>query len=650
MIIEIGHFAVVIALVVSVVGILAPAVGLKTQNPSWIRVGRQAVTVNFILISVGCGSLIYSFLARDFSVKYVMEHSNTRLPTFYTVSALWGGHEGSLLFWTWILATFATLAAWIHWKSQPATIPYLLMVESTVMTGFLALIVFLSSPFERLFPAPPDGQDLNPLLQDPGMVFHPPFLYMGYVGFSIPFAFAIAALLSGRLGEEWIRATHRWTLFAWMMLTFGILMGGYWSYYELGWGGYWAWDPVENASFMPWLVGTAFLHSVMVQEKRKMFKVWNLFLIIVTFSLSLLGTFLVRSGVLSSVHTFANDPGRGVYILVFMSIVLILSFGILILRSNKLKSRVEMDSIVSRESAFMFNNLFFLIAAATVFLGTLYPLLMDAINGTKVTVGPPYFNKIFLPVVLGLLVLMGIGPMIAWRKASIENLRKNFLIPAAIALSGTGISAAFGIREAYPLVAMTLVYFVASTILIDLYKNADYWAKHSGINRLKGIYAAYSHNQRRYGGLVTHIGVLILILGVIGSAVYKLEKTVVMKPGDEFTLGAYAYKFQGLQDVQGVNWNGTEALFNVYQGNRFVAEMRPQKRVYIGGTQMPTTEAAIQPRHMGDLYLSMTDFSEDGGATVMALQNPLVHWIWYGGGIMGTGVILIMMKRKRRES
>jgi cytochrome c-type biogenesis protein CcmF len=460
----------------------------------------------------------------------------------------------------------------------------------------------------------------------------------------------MAALLSGRLGEEWIRATHRWTLFAWMMLTFGILMGGYWAYYELGWGGYWAWDPVENASFMPWLVGTAFLHSVMVQEKRKMFKVWNLFLIIVTFSLSLLGTFLVRSGVLSSVHTFANDPGRGVYILVFMSIVLVLSFGILIVRSNKLKSKVEMDSIVSRESAFLFNNLFFLIAAATVFVGTLYPLLTDALNGTKVTVGPPYFNQIFLPVVLGLLVLMGVGPIIAWRKASMENLKKNFLIPAGVALTATGLSALMGIREAYPLVALTLVYFVAATILIDLYKNSAYWAQHSGTNLLQGITKAYSNNPRRYGGLITHIGVLILILGVIGSAAYKLEKTVMLNPGDEFTLGSYSYKFQGLQNVQGVNWSGTEGLFNVYQGDRFVAEMRPQKRVYLGGSQMPTTEAAIQPRHMGDLYVSLGDILPDGSITVMALQNPLVHWIWYGGGIMGTGVILIMFKRKRKTA
>ncbi|MCC7201667.1 MAG: heme lyase CcmF/NrfE family subunit [Nitrospirae bacterium] len=650
MMIELGYFAVITALMVSIAGIIIPVAGLWTVNNSLIRAGRQIVTVNFLLISLACGTLIYSFLMRDFSVKYVAMNSNSRLPVFYTIAALWGGHEGSLLFWTWILSAFAALAAWIHWKKHPATIPYLIAIESAVTAGFLALIVFLSSPFERIFPAPSEGMDLNPLLQDPGMVFHPPFLYLGYVGFSIPFSFAMAALLSGRLGEEWIRSTHRWTLLSWIMLTFGILMGGYWAYYELGWGGYWAWDPVENASFMPWLVGTAYLHSVMVQEKRKMFKVWNLFLIIVTFSLSLLGTFLVRSGILSSVHAFANDPGRGVYILIFMSAVLLFSFGTLIIRSNLLKTKIEMDSIVSRESAYLFNNLFLLIATATVFLGTLYPLLVDTLYGTKVTVGAPYYNKVFMPIVLIILILMGIAPMIAWRKASAENIRRNFLIPLIAGLASAAIFAIFGIRMAYPLIIVFIACFVSATIIIDLYKTSSYWSSHSGVSLPAGIYKAWHHNQRRYGGLVTHIGVLVLILGIVGSSAYKLEKTVMLKPGDEFKLGSYSYKFLGIQDAAGINWRGVEALFNVYEKDRFVAEMRPQKRQYMGGSQMPTTEAAIEPRRMGDLYLSLSEITEEGWITVMAFQNPLIHWIWYGGGIMGLGVVLILFKRRRRDS
>ncbi|HEY4484882.1 MAG TPA: heme lyase CcmF/NrfE family subunit, partial [Nitrospiria bacterium] len=395
MFIEIGHLSVVIALVLSIVGIAAPLFGLKTLNPDWVRVGRQAITLNFFLISVGMAAMIHAFVTNDFSVKYVMSTSNSKLPIFYKVAGLWGGHEGSLLLWVWILSIYSTIAVWLHWRTQPAVMPYLVSIQSMIMSGFLSLIVFLSSPFERIYPVPLNGKDLNPLLQDPAMVVHPPMLYLGYVGFSIPFAFAMSALLSGRLGEEWIKVTQRWTLVAWMSLTTGILMGGYWAYYELGWGGYWGWDPVENASFMPWLVGTAFLHSVMVQEKRKMFKVWNLFLIIVTFSLSLIGTFLVRSGVLSSVHTFATDPGRGLYILIFLAIMMLFGFGTLILRSGKMRSHVEMDSILSRESAFLFNNLFFLVAAATVFLGTLYPLLMETLKTAKVSLGPPYYNAVF---------------------------------------------------------------------------------------------------------------------------------------------------------------------------------------------------------------------------------------------------------------
>ncbi|HET6369600.1 MAG TPA: heme lyase CcmF/NrfE family subunit, partial [Nitrospiria bacterium] len=499
--IEVGHFAVVTALVLSIVGMVTPLIGLKTGDRTWIRTGRQAVTLIFVLIAVGIASLEYSFIHHDFSVKYVANTSNTKLPFFYTVAGLWGGHEGSLLLWVFILSVFCTVAVWLHWRTQPAIIPYLILVESLVMFGFLALIVFFSSPFERLFPVPAEGKDLNPLLQDPFMVVHPPMLYMGYVGFSIPFSFAMAALFSGRLGEEWIKVTQRWTLFAWMCLTTGILMGGYWAYYELGWGGYWGWDPVENASFMPWLVGTAFLHSVLVQEKRKMFKVWNLFLIILTFSLSLIGTFLVRSGVLTSVHTFAADPRRGLYILSFLAVMLFLGFGTLIFRSQQLKSRIEMDSIVSKESTFLFNNLFFLVAALTVFLGTLYPLLVDTLKKGKVTVGPPYYNAVFMPVALGILLLMGIGPSIPWRKASFVNLKKNFLIPILIGMVSLVGVLLLGMRSPFALGGVLVVGFVGTTIVLDFGRISSFWAKRNHENILSGFKTAFTKNQRRYAGL-----------------------------------------------------------------------------------------------------------------------------------------------------
>ncbi len=648
MFIEIGHFAVVTALVLSFVGMVTPFLGLKTRNPVWVAIARQAVTINFFLLSIGMASLIHASLTHDYSVKYVAFTSNSKLPLFYQVASLWGGHEGSLLLWVWILAAFGSIAAWIHWKTHPAIMPYLLGVQSLVMFGFLTLIVFLSSPFERLFPVPLDGKDLNPLLQDPAMVIHPPMLYLGYVGFSIPFAFAMAALLSGRLDEEWIRTTQRWTLFAWICLTTGILMGGYWAYYELGWGGYWGWDPVENAAFMPWLVGTAFLHSVMVQEKRRMFKVWNLFLIILTFSLSLIGTFLVRSGILSSVHTFATDPRRGLFILAFLTTMLALGFGTLILRSGKLKSQIEMDSVISKESAFLFNNLFFLVAAVTVFLGTLYPLLMETLEFAKVTVGPPYYNAVFMPVALGLILLMGIGPYIPWRKASPANFRKTFLIPTAVAVGGGAIAALTGVRDLYALSGLTIVFFVITMIVLDFGHLARFWARHDGVHPLQGAYRAFTKNQRRYAGIVTHIGVLVMVTGIISSTIYQTEKVVVMNPGDELQLKAYTIRFEGARDVRGPNWTAQEGVFRVYRNGRFVTEMRPQKRLY-EVSQTPTTEAAIYTIGMGHLFLTVPEVAAEG-AKVRALINPLVLWVWYGGGIMGLGVILNIFRPRRKEA
>jgi cytochrome c-type biogenesis protein CcmF len=645
-IVEVGHVAVILALMLSLVGVIAPILGLRNHNGAWIVMGRQAVTLIFILLAIAMGTMIYSYLIRDFSVKYIAATSNSKLPLFYTVAALWGGHEGSLLLWVFILSAFCTTAVWLHWRTQPATIPYLIIVESALMFGFLALIIFLSNPFERLIPAAPDGKDLNPLLQDPAMVMHPPMLYMGYVGFSIPFAFAMASLFSGRLGEEWLKVTQRWTIFAWLCLTTGILMGGYWAYYELGWGGYWGWDPVENASFMPWLVGTAFLHSAMVQEKRKMFKVWNLFLIIMTFSLSLIGTFLVRSGVLTSVHSFATDPGRGLYILLFLATVMSVAFGTLIVRSPKLKSLIQLDSIVSRESVFLFNNLFFLVAMFTVFLGTLYPLMVETLGRNKVTVGPPYYNAVFMPIALGLVFLMGIGPSIAWRKASTENLRKNFLLPLIIGLATLTGAAVAGVRSPLALGGLAIVGFVAATITFDFGKLTAFWAARQQINLFAGFLTAFAKNQRRWAGLVTHFGVLILIIGVISSTIYQTEKVVTMRVGDQLQLGPYTIQFKALHAVTGANWTAQEGVMEVSRGDRFIAELRPQKRMY-DVSMSPTTEAAIHTIHTGQIFVTMPEVTPDGIATVRALINPLVLWVWGGGAIMGIGVLLNLFRPKR---
>ena len=646
MMIEIGHFSVVTALVLSALGMASSVLALKTRNVDWVRVGRMALTSIFILLFLGMASLVYSFLVRDFSVRYVAATSNAQLPLFYTIAAVWGGHEGSLLLWVFILSAFSTVAVWLHWRTQPAIMPYLIGVECTVIMGFLLLILFLSSPFDRLIPAPPDGKDLNPLLQDPAMVMHPPMLYMGYVGFSIPFSFAMAALLSGRLGEEWIKVTQRWTVFAWLCLTTGILLGGYWAYYELGWGGYWGWDPVENASFMPWLVGTAFLHSVMVQEKRKMFQVWNLFLIIVTFSLSLIGTFLVRSGVLTSVHTFATDPERGVYILLFVAAIIGTAFGALLMRANTLKSQIEMDSMVSRESVFLFNNLFFLVAAATVFLGTLYPLMIETWKGAKVTVGPPYYNAVFMPVALGLLFLMGVGPYIPWRKASPASLKKSFQVPLLVGLASTLLLAAFGVRGVFALLGAFVVGFAGAAIVIDVGKISQMYARRESVNPLKGFLSAFRANQRRYAGLVTHVGVLVLVVGIIASTVYQTEKVVSLRVGDEFILDAYRVKLERIHEVRGKNWTAQEGVFEVYEGDALITRLRPQKRVY-DASQTPTTESAIYAKNMGHIFLTMPDVSPEGVAVARGVINPLILWVWGGGGIMGLGVLLNMFRPRK---
>ncbi len=648
MIIEIGHFSTIIALVLSVFGMASAALALKTRNPDWARSGRMAVTLIFVLLGIGMLALVYSFIVRDFSVLYVANNSNSNLPFFYTVSAVWGGHEGSLLLWVFILSVFSTLAVWLHWRTQPTIMPYLIGVECAIIFGFLCLIVFLSSPFERLLPIPLEGKDLNPLLQDPAMVMHPPMLYMGYVGFSIPFSFAMAALFSGRLGEEWIKVTQRWTTFAWMCLTTGILLGGYWAYYELGWGGYWGWDPVENASFMPWLVGTAYLHSVLVQEKRKMFKVWNLFLIIVTFSLSLIGTFLVRSGVLTSVHSFATDPERGLYILIFVGTIIGIAFGALILRSAKLKSQVELDSLISRESIFLFNNLFFLVAAATVFLGTLYPLILETFGGGKVTVGPPYYNAVFMPIALGLLFLMGIGPYIPWRKASVENLRKSFSIPLLAGAIMVALLAITGIRNLYALAGSYVVAFSGMAIVMDFSKVSQLYAQRNSSNIFKGCLAAFTANQRRYAAMLTHIGVLVLVIGIIASTIYQTEKVVSMKVGDEMSIGDYRMKLTNIHDVEGGNWKAEEGVFQVYEDETLLTELRPQKRIY-NATQTPTTESAIYSINMGHIFLTMPEVSPEGVAVARGVLNPLILWVWGGGIIMGLGVILNILRPRKRE-
>ncbi|MBF0421966.1 MAG: heme lyase CcmF/NrfE family subunit [Magnetococcales bacterium] len=648
--IELAHFATIIALLMAVVQLMAPVVGVLALRPAWVRVGRQAAYVVAVALTLAVIGVVISFLNHDFSVKYVAEHSSLSLPFFYRLTALWGGHEGSLLFWAWLLGLYTAMAVWRHWSSHPHSVPVVLSVLGAVITGFLVLILFLSSPFERLPRPPMDGRDLNPMLQDPGMVFHPPFLYMGYVGFAIPFAFALAALVNGRITDEWIVATRRWTLFSWAMLSTGIVFGAYWAYHVLGWGGYWAWDPVENASFIPWLVATAFLHSNMVQERRHMFMRWNLFLIITTFSLSLLGTFLVRSGVLSSVHAFASDPGRGVYILMFMTVVLLASFGLLVFRSDRLKSEVRLESLLSTEAAFLFNNLFLVVAALTVLLGTLYPLAMETLGSAKVTVGAPYYNKVFVPIMFIVLALMGVGPMLVWRGMQAQRLLRAVWIPLAGASIAAGLAFSFlGVRHPYGIVCIFLALFVAVSHGLD-------WGaavRKKMIAAKQGFIPASSNlirrNKRRYGGFMVHLGIVVMTVGFVGSGLFQEEKELVLAQGDFVVMGDWRLTFTGIHSVQGSNWTAQEALITAETDHGKKITLRPQKRVY-NNHPMPATEAAISSHFLEDIYVVLGEPVSDANWAFRLYRNPLVSWVWGGAEMMALGILWSLLQGRSFKS
>ncbi|MBF0439927.1 MAG: heme lyase CcmF/NrfE family subunit [Magnetococcales bacterium] len=645
--IEIAHFSTLIALVLSIVLLTAPLIGVFWQRPVWVRIGRQASFIICALLTLACAGLIISFLKHDFSVKYVAEHASLKLPIFYLATAMWGGHEGSLLLWAWMLSLFVAIAAWKHWSTHSVSMPWVLSILGGVLLGFLLLVVFLSSPFDRLINPPFDGRDLNPLLQDPGMVFHPPFLYLGYVGFAIPYAFAMAALITSQSDNEWILATRRWTLFSWAMLTIGIVFGAYWAYYELGWGGYWAWDPVENASFMPWLTGLAFLHSVMVQERRRMFKTWNLFLIITTFALSLLGTFLVRSGVLSSVHAFATDPGRGVYILVFMAVLLLLSFGLLTMKSDQLKETPQLESPLSKEFSFLINNLFLVAGACTVLLGTLYPLAVETLSTAKVSVGAPYYNKVFIPIMLGMLLLMGAGPIIPWQRTTLARLRREFLLPIALGAIGIITALLLGVTHPFGVASVGLILFVTSTHLQDLIRNTKARMDKESLGPLVGFIQLIQRNKRRYGGMLVHLGTLTMVAGFVGSGLFQEERNLFLSLGDTLRIGSWSLTLQSVDKTARRNWKADEAVFKAENNGKTIL-LKPQKRTYSKSDQ-PTTEAAIHSAWNEDLYVVMGDAVKEGVWSFRIYRTPLVSWVWTGTGIMIVGVFWAMMQGRRLQ-
>jgi len=638
MIPEIGHFALVMALFLALLQGTLPLVGAARDNQAWMNLARPVAQGQFLFVLISFSCLTYAFVANDFSVLYTASHSNSLLPVQYRVAAVWGGHEGSLLLWVLMLAGWTTAVS-IFSKTLPdEMVARVIGVLGLISVGFLLFLLLTSNPFERLIPAAIDGRDLNPLLQDPGLVIHPPMLYMGYVGFSVAFAFAIAALLGGRLDAAWARWSRPWTTIAWAFLTLGIALGSWWAYYELGWGGWWFWDPVENASFMPWLVGTALIHSLAVTEKRGSFKNWSVLLAIIAFSLSLLGTFLVRSGVLTSVHSFASDPTRGIFILGFLAVVIGASLTLYAWRAPSVGLGGKFD-LISRESMLLFNNVMLVVASGTVLLGTLYPLLLDALGMGKISVGPPYFESVFVPLLIPMIFMMGLGPVARWKKASLPELAVRLKWAFAVGV-----------------VACVIVPLLMGewTAMISLGMLAAAWviaASVAGfmrrISRAPKGGSVFAGMTRSYLGMLTaHIGVGVFIIGVTLVKGYEVEKDVRMDVGDTTTIAGYVFQFDGVAETRGPNYTATRGYIKVSKGDEFLM-MHPEKRIYDVQT-MPMTEAAIDTGFFRDLYVSLGEPVSKGAWGVRIYYKPFVDWVWGGCVLMGLGGLLAVSDRRYR--
>ena len=638
---EIGQFALILALLLALTQGVLPIVGAARGIPVWMALARPAAQGQFTFVAIAFGCLAYSFVNNDFSVLNVATNSNSQLPLQYRVAATWGSHEGSLLLWVLMLNvwTVAVTAFSRHLPDQ--MVARVLGVMGLVSVGFLLFMLLTSNPFERLFPAAADGRDLNPLLQDPGMVIHPPMLYMGYVGFSVAFAFAIAALLGGRLDATWARWSRPWTTLAWCFLTIGIMLGSWWAYYELGWGGWWFWDPVENASFMPWLVGTALVHSLAVTEKRGGFKSWTVLLAISAFSLSLLGTFLVRSGVLTSVHAFATDPKRGIFILAFLAIVIGGSLILFAWRAPKVGLGGAF-ALVSRESMLLANNALLIVAAGSVLLGTLYPLFLDALGLGKISVGPPYFDSVFVPLMTPAIFLMGIGPLARWKEASLPDLATRLKWAFAVSIA-TALVLPFALGAWTPMISfgLALALWVVTSTAINLQTRLA-----SLTGRLRTRLA--SQPRAYYGMLLAHCGVAVFIIGVTLVKGYESERDVRMAIGDTIAVGGYAFRFDGVENVSGPNYRAARGKVAVSRDGKELIVMRPEKRIY-NAQQMPMTEAAISTGLFGDIYVSLGEPVSDGAWSVRIYRKPFVTWIWGGCIIMALGGFLALTDRRYRR-
>ena len=644
MIPEIGHFMLWLALAVALMLGTLPLIGAQRARTDWMVLARPGAYLLFLLVLIAFACLVASFVKHDFSVLYVASNSNTALPLKYRIAGVWGGHEGSLLLWVLMLSIWMVAVARFSRHLPLPVLARILSVMGLVAVGFLLFMLLTSNPFDRLFPAPLDGRDLNPLLQDIGMVTHPPLLYMGYVGFSVAFAFAIAALIGGNLDATWARWTRPWTTVAWMFLTIGIALGSSWAYYELGWGGWWFWDPVENASFMPWLIGTALIHSLAVTEKRGGFKSWTVLLAILAFTMSLLGTFLVRSGVLSSVHAFATDPRRGLFILVFLTIVVGASLALYAWRAPTvgLGSRF---ALISKEAALLGNNVMLVVAAGAVLLGTLYPLLLDALGMGKISVGPPYFDTVFMPLMAPAIFLMGVGPLTKWKEAQVPEIAQRLTWAAGVAVVA---ALATGWMAGKITLVSTFGLLMAFWIVCSI--ATDFWEH---VRPKGGTWQDIGRKTRQLpralvGMMLAHLGVAAFCFGVTMVKTYEVERDVKMAIGDTTTIQGYTFTFKGTRDQEGPNYSAISGLIEVTREGQKSFEMRPEKRVY-RVQQNPMTEAAIDAGLTRDLYVSLGEPVEGNAWIVRVYVKPFIDWIWGGCLLMALGGLLAVTDRRYRQ-
>jgi cytochrome c-type biogenesis protein CcmF len=651
-----GSFALLLAFVCALYAIGGGVFAVHTRNPFLIKSARNAGMAVCGLIFLAVASLEYMFLTNDFSSAYVVEHSSRTQATIFKISALWGGQEGSLLFWSLILAIYVFSVLWAYRGKHPELMPYVGVILASVQLFFLTLNNFIASPFKMIgatdasgvlhWITQPNGRGLTPLLQYPEMMIHPPILYSGYTGFTIPFAFALAALIGRYPGEKWIHLTRRWTMIAWCFQSCGILLGAHWAYAVLGWGGYWSWDPVENASLMPWLTGTAFLHSVMMQEKRGMMKVWNIWLVFITFMLCIFGTSLTRSGVINSVHAFAQSE-IGPWFFGFLGVIFAVCVLAFLKNRDYLKSDNQLDSLVSRESSFLFNNLILLVACVAVLSGTVFPVLSEWFTGQKISIGAPFFNHINIPIALMLLLLTGVGPLLAWRRTSAESLKRNFGWPVLGGLAAGAIAWPLGCTDLFSLTCVILSAFVLLTVFFEFYRGAKVIRGRTGDNLLSSAVQLTLRNTRRYGGYVVHIGIVLVFVGISGQA-FNQDKQMEMAPGSHMQIGPYTLFCQAFDSVPTDNYTAERVTIEASKGNREVMMLYPEKRLY-DSSQENGTMVAIYSTLREDLYVVYAGRSpQDNQPVIHAYLNPLVKWIWLGGVVVVLGTLLALVPNRSR--